>query len=43
MIYADDLTLTTMCNDVKDVESNLRIAKMPNAKFAKMLLHAGGQ
>ena len=24
MIYADDLTLTTMCNDVKDVESNLR-------------------
>ena len=25
VIYADDLTLTTMCNDVKDVESNLRI------------------
>ena len=25
VIYADDLTLTTMCNDVKDVEPNLRI------------------
>ena len=25
VIYADDLTLTTMCNDVKDVKSNLRI------------------
>ena len=25
VIYADDLTLTTMCNDIKDVESNFRI------------------
>ena len=25
VIYADDLTLTTMCNNVKTVESNLRI------------------
>ena len=25
VIYADDLTFTTMCNNVKTVESNLRI------------------
>ena len=25
VIYADDLTLTTMCSNVKTVESNLRI------------------
>ena len=25
VIYADDLTLTTMCNDVKHVETKLRV------------------